>query len=305
MKNRETFRHAVLQDLSCEHSLLRMNEKHEFADDLRQSIMESPAFILDDSVTELTDSLASMLSKEEFFRSIPEARLPFERQWCEFKTRDNDPITFGGIVERVDDGIRVRLAMRTERAAKGRKGGVLHSEADILFKNDGDVVYSETPIESFFAIIEDYSDGNGYKGSDDIGTLDERKSDAFDFALRLAGTMAVLAKVMEKRGTVDVLPEAKIFPIDRKSVEKKGGSTLSRGVTRVKLGKLGKQHLATPELKGTSGKKRAAHWVRGHMFLARNGKLTYRRPHIRGLGEVKQSVRAVEAPAAEMDSFEM
>lgn len=46
---------------------------------------------------------------------------------------------------------------------------------------------------------------------------------------------------------------------------------------------------------GSGGVGRRAHHVRGHMFLARNGQMTYRRPHIRGAGEVARTMMAVTA----------
>lgn len=59
------------------------------------------------------------------------------------------------------------------------------------------------------------------------------------------------------------------------------------GMSVIRLSKAGwAERVASAAEHAPGGEKssRAAHWVRGHMFLARNGKLTWRRSHVRGTG---------------------
>lgn len=111
--------------------------------------------------------------------------------------------------------------------------------------------------------------------------------------------MAALSQLLERTGSLSEEPPTRITPAQRRKLERRGAPVPITGTTKIRLGELGRRHLAatTPTTEEGKPAKRAAHWVRGHMFLARNGRLTYRRPHIRGVGEVRETVRLIELPS--------
>jgi hypothetical protein len=57
-------------------------------------------------------------------------------------------------------------------------------------------------------------------------------------------------------------------------------------LTMIRLGRAGRAQAVADAAESTDEdrRKRPAHWVRGHFFLARNGKLTWRNRHVRGEG---------------------
>ena len=68
----------------------------------------------------------------------------------------------------------------------------------------------------------------------------------------------------------------------------KKGKTLHRPYSVMRLGDLGRAHLEVASAPSGEGVRRRAHLVRGHLMRS-HGKLVWRRPHVRGVGEVEPS----------------
>jgi len=124
-------------------------------------------------------------------------------------------------------------------------------------------------------------------------------------AIELYLTAGIFAELHNREGMFQAREESTVTRQQRRQAERQGQRLPDRTVTRISLDELGLRHLEAVrgERAGSGegqGAKRA-HWVRGHMFLARNGVLTWRKPHIRGIGPVLQKERLIAAPEASED----
>lgn len=122
-------------------------------------------------------------------------------------------------------------------------------------------------------------------------------------AIELYLMAGIFAELHNREGMLQAREENTVTRQQRRQAERRGETLPDRTVTRISLDELGRRHLEAirGERMGQEagqGTKRA-HWVRGHMFLARNGVLTWRKPHIRGIGPVLPKERHIVAPAAE------
>ncbi|PZO66683.1 MAG: hypothetical protein DI498_05320 [Paracoccus denitrificans] len=107
--------------------------------------------------------------------------------------------------------------------------------------------------------------------------------------------IAGLSAVMVAGHVLNVEKEQRPSRLLRQRLTKDDRPVPQFAVTRIDLSKLGldeyhDRHHAAPQKDIHAGRtaaaKRRAHHVQGHMFMARNGILTYRRPHKRGEGEL-------------------
>lgn len=127
--------------------------------------------------------------------------------------------------------------------------------------------------------------------------IDDPLAGDISMATRLAAAVTALSAVFQRRELIEVDAAVRTSKRDRKAAEVAGRRSPDTRVGKISLGKMGRRNLSERIRSGTNGtehaSERAAHWVRGHLFLARNGKLTWRRPHIRGLGAPLSQVRHV------------
>jgi hypothetical protein len=119
--------------------------------------------------------------------------------------------------------------------------------------------------------------------------------------LRLMERATVLSTLL-LNSHVLTLDEAQRTSKPKSASFKKAGETApTHRVQKINLTELGRRMYRmrvlgeTESVGGTSGKRRA-HWVRDHMFVARNGLLTYRKAHVRGMGKLRGGEAVVVAP---------
>ncbi|MFG6080496.1 hypothetical protein ACEUZ9_001100 [Paracoccus litorisediminis] len=123
---------------------------------------------------------------------------------------------------------------------------------------------------------------------DDLRTVAKRN---IDLAHATISSLIVISRLIEARDVLELEPELPPSRAERRRAEREGIPAPRSRVSRLDLGRIGKAEYRAmrpeefPEDDDEAAIKRRSHWVRGHMFIARNRQLTYRRPHIRGLGE--------------------
>lgn len=79
-------------------------------------------------------------------------------------------------------------------------------------------------------------------------------------------------------------------------------------VQRIDLTRIGERDLEArqnPVSSRGAGGSRRTHWVRGHLFLARNNVMTHRKAHIRGKGELEASPVEVTASTSAEDDMDL
>lgn len=119
-------------------------------------------------------------------------------------------------------------------------------------------------------------------------------NDDIDKALRIGGLFAVLCAALSRPKILDHEAPRALSKSAAKAL-----TTANRRVPRfapsiIRLSKVGRaERDANNAGKRAGHSVRSAHWVRGHMFLARNGRLTWRRAHLRGTGDPNERVNYV------------
>lgn len=123
----------------------------------------------------------------------------------------------------------------------------------------------------------------------------QERSLCFGF-LAMAVGMSILFehKAMLEKEEVPAYPRA-----ERRRAQNSGQTLPKKSIIKVKLGELGRH-----QLDATSGKrqaneeattKRRAHWVQGHFMRNRSGGISWRNPHIRGVGPLLEQERHISS----------
>lgn len=286
-----SLRDLVLKELQREESVLTWNGDTIYTEHVLSGVLNSEAYLLDESAHDYLLELASGLSMGDYYRALANTRMPFESVWIEFTglcekdaiTGDPyEPCSDGALIINSTEGIKI-LTARVLHDVK--PWTVLYSGTEVTFGRDGQVLCSKTPIAKLYDRL---ALAAGY-------TTEDMLNRDIDTALRIGGIFAVLCAALERPRIFDREPPRPL----RKS-EVKGHMQASRQIPRynpslIRLSKIGwaERGSATRLIEGDENTSRAAHWVRGHIFLARNGKLTWRRSHIRGSGPAAGRVHRV------------
>lgn len=284
-----SLRDLVLKELQSEKSILVWDDDRIFTEDLLTGVLASEAYVLDRPAQEYLAGLSSDLDQDDYFRAVCNIRLPFEVMWIEsvFDDQDEDQsiydVTYGALVREVEDGVEVMHAVVVHDEKPWRP---IYSGTQVRFCRDGDVICTKTPISRLY---DRMAEASGY----DVGEL---LNGDVDKALRLAGLLAGLTAILDRpriEGRQTVLERE--APRGLRKAESKSYERAGRAAPRVEPGLIrlskgfgiardGRHETDSRTDSGTGRKGPAAHWVRGHLFLARNGRLTWRRPHVRGDG---------------------
>ncbi len=191
--------------------------------------------------------------------------------------------SIGALVRETEDGVEVMTAYALH---DDRPWTTVYSGTQVLFRRDGEVICTKTPISRLY---DRMAEAEGYD-------LEAMLNADVDKALRLAGMLAGLTAILDRphvEGRQAVLDRE--APRGLRKTESKSYERAGRAAPRVEPGliRLSKgfgltqedRHKTDSGTDSQTGRKGpAAHWVRGHLFLARNGRLTWRRPHVRGDG---------------------
>ncbi|MBR9763538.1 MAG: hypothetical protein GYB53_08455 [Rhodobacteraceae bacterium] len=292
------FRDHILKNLDDDFCPLTWNGDRTFSDDVAQRILDSFPFYIEPTGVKFLEEHALQLNEEEFYRAIAEMRLPFPEVWLELDSpapKGYPDGKAGAIIDYTDDGLRVFTA-KLIKLPEGGHFTVLYAGSEVLFKRDGNVQLTDTPGSFLDDAISERRKGRirtaeTVNAPIPIDTVREREREALQDAIR---SVAKLLSISALHNRPDVLA-APTPSLTSKGAAKKfvqgGAKVPARELTLVTLGKAGRVQTTA----STSGSRRQAHWVRGHLFLARNGKLTWRRPHVRGEGSPQKTPRSVGA----------
>lgn len=298
------FRDHIIKDLHKDHCLQVWKGDRTFADDLAARIANAHPFYLRRDAIQFLKEHSMALGEEEFFTAISNMRLPFHSVWIEFDAtapKGYPDGRIGAMIDFIDDGLSVNTAKLIKLPNRGNLV-VLYSGSEVLIKRDGGVELSDTPITFVQDLMTEKEKGR-YRRSDNLydpiplDTVQEREQEALrDAILSVAKLLSISA--LHNRPEILEMPEpTPVSSSKRKKFERQGEVVPKLDLSIVRLGKEGRAQ-SSPETNGeqSSGTaKRAAHWVRGHQFLARNGKLTWRRHHIRGVGKPLKTPKAFQA----------
>ncbi|MCS5601789.1 MAG: hypothetical protein NZ734_06260 [Paracoccus sp.] len=281
-----SLRDLVLKELQQDKSLLTWNNDASFTHNTLATLLASEAYLLDRSAVEYLGDLAQGLTIEDYYRSIAHTRMPFPSVWIEMVFPDTEhdagDISYGALIRETNDGISVFTMFMIHMQKPWMP---IYSGTEVLFCQDGQVICSTTPIANLHHRI----------GPAAGHSVEELLNDDVDKALRLGGIFALMCAVLERPRILEREAPQPLRKSEAKMFERISQKPPSYALSVIRLSKAGRierdaQHQS--ERKGGFS-SRVAHWVRGHVFLARNGKLTWRRAHVRGEGLVGDRVHRV------------
>lgn len=122
----------------------------------------------------------------------------------------------------------------------------------------------------------------------------EQEQSLFSIFLRIVVGMAIL---LQHKGMLEV-EDVPAFPrAERRRAEKSGRPLPAMRIIKVRLGELGKRQLNAMQnvVMGDPQEvtQRRAHWVQGHFMRNRAGGISWRNPHVRGVGPIVPQERQV------------
>ncbi len=287
------FREQILKDLRKPSCLLISDRDDTYARDIEERIKGAFAFYVDSDGVNFLQEGVQKLGEEDFFYAISNVRLPFESIWLEFDAASDDGKHEGRIGVLADftpEGLRVFSAQLFKRPRD--KGFLIHYPgSDVLFRRNGQVEMSDTPVAFYRDVVTEADRGQIRRGvplRDQIGTdtVHEREHEAVRYAIRCVALLLAIAG-LHRRPEVLKIEEARL-PSKQvvKQFERRGEAAPKYELSVIRLGEEGyaAAKVQHEDARADGRLKRSAHWVRGHLFLARNGKLTWRKAHVRGEG---------------------
>ncbi|ETX13316.1 hypothetical protein OCH239_10765 [Roseivivax halodurans JCM 10272] len=202
--------------------------------------------------------------------------VPFDRIYAEI-SYPGDENRIAAMVERDAAGLSVRLL-------------TLRGSGDLLL----DAITTRIPLDGPPLARLDHPEALTDMAASNPKALQDRLETSEHLSMHVFQVLFAFAALRREEKVVREEGEPLYSRQQRRRAVREGRPLPERTVTRIKLGAEGRNHLAAMGDAATASGKRRAHWVRGHLFVARNGELTWRRPHIRGVGEVRNTVRVVE-----------
>lgn len=135
------------------------------------------------------------------------------------------------------------------------------------------------------------------------GTQDERVSQFFGEAFPQTGwailnAVGAMHLIAAKGGPLDAEEKPMFSRPERRRMDREGAypAGAPQVVTKIRVNAQGRLHLQAvdDEEGGVGGARRRAHRVRGHYMRTASG-ASWRKAHVRGLGQVNETIRVVEA----------
>jgi hypothetical protein len=223
---------------------------------------------------------------EDFGPLLREAPLPFDTVWMEFEEDIGETRSQSGVlIQKVGCKILVCSLHRSIGEPLIEPLLFLTVDADAKLDMRADPFTSTR-------FISEYE-----------GTQNERVSHFFEEAFPQTGwailnAVGAMHLIAAKGGPFDTEEEPMFSRPERRRMERDGA--LPAGVppivTRIRLNAQGRLHLQAvdDEEGGVGGARRRAHRVRGHYMRTAKG-ASWRKAHVRGLGQVNETVRVVGA----------
>ena len=258
---------------------------------LLQSVRNARAVSLDAKAFRLIDSYIEKLDQGLFNELLGSQPLPWPLMWTEF---EDDGRTVGVLYEENDKVTRAQFFYRGLTVGAER----IVPPTMILEIDPSTKTYMENPSEALVNSVK-LVDIEGQKSIYDGVTEDRVRMQKY------AMQVSVLATLLLAENILNVEPERRLKLDERRRAERAGKRPPASKVSTIDLSDIGKREykavfpedpdVLLDENDVGAESHRRAHWVRGHMFIARNSKLTYRRPHMRGVGSPHQSEVRVTA----------
>lgn len=174
----------------------------------------------------------------------------------------------------------------------------------------GGVIYEDTPVAHFYDVVQEGRepevDQSGRSRPPPVNgdTITDRHAKELGNTTQIAGLLSAFCGLINKREVLEVDPlwqpsrqQQRLYVQDKLPAP-------ALGVSRVDMARLGRlqQRAAVEDTAersqsdaASTGPQSTAHWVHGHLFLARNGKLVWRRPRVRGAGDAYRRLVVVKA----------
>lgn len=223
---------------------------------------------------------------EDFGPLLLEAPLPFDSIWMEFEEDIGETRSQSGVlIQKVGGKILVCSLHRSNGEPLIEPLLFLTVDADSKLDMRADPFTSTR-------FISEYE-----------GTQDERVSQFFGDAFPQTGwailnAVGAMHLIAAKGGPFDADEEPMFSRPERRRMERDGAlpAGVPPVVTRIRLNAQGRLHLQAvdDEEGGVGGARRRAHRVRGHYMRTAKG-ASWRKAHVRGLGQVNETVRVVGA----------
>lgn len=233
-------------------------------------IDESAEMMLHDLAAQMQeDGLDSMFSNVQLpfpamLLTVPE---PTVGEWPAALITQDDNVLYSQIYLANNHGLFPNLLVFK---SQGSSVEILHSPTFALSQAIGEAVSEEAAIK-------------------------QEKSLCFRF-LAMAVGMSILFEhnAMLEKEEVPAYPRA-----ERRRAQRSGQTLPKKSIIQVKLGELGRRQLAATSEKRHANDdispKRRAHWVQGHFMRNRSGGISWRNPHIRGVGPLLEQERHVSS----------
>ena len=279
------FRDAVLKRLAHE------KQTNQFIDQKAQGAMidkigRSKAIRLNSDALSLINTYLNELGAEGSLGVVRNTKIAWPMLWVEHDEIDQDGLrsTYGAYIEQNDETKTCNTFFRLDSDKHGdeTRSGIICSYRSIISWMDQERLVSA---DNHFKIEHEMK----YPVQADTQQIMNRMT------LRMMERAAVLTTLIMNSDLLRLPTAAPVSKLKQKSFRKHGQTPPARNVQKIDLTEMGRRmyHMRvlgdTGELDGTAAVKgkRRAHWVRDHMFVARNGILTYRKAHVRGLGKLK------------------
>ncbi|MBV0893275.1 hypothetical protein KTN05_15790 [Paracoccus sp. Z118] len=251
-------------------------------------------FIIEPGAFDLIASVQSGVKLvEDFGPLLLEAPLPFDSVWVEFEEDVRGRRTgSGALIRKIGDKTLVCSFHRP--AGEPLIEPVLFLTVDAGAKLD----MRADPFTSPRFI-------SGYEGSQD-----ERVSQFFGEAFPQTGwtilnAVGAMHLIAAKDGPLDADEEPMFSRPERRRMEREGALPAGAPptITRIRINAQGRLHLQAvdDEEGGAGGARRRAHRVRGH-YMRTAGGLSWRKAHVRGLGQVNETIRVIDAATEDQSS---
>lgn len=266
-------------------------------DTIGAGLRAARAIRLDDRAVRLVNHYNNEIQAEDLPDVIRSARLPWPRLWME--SRNDEGRDVGALIEEVPGGWACEVHGEAERRDLPFYPALVRIVTD-----HADGSYRTEPTAAGRAyMVRSVRDSSQTEVLKEIMEL--QREQAFSH-VRAAAVLSVLLQargILEERETLALPRQA------RRRAEREGAQMAREPVSVLDLSKLGQaehafhvegiEPAAEEPAEGGARRPRRTHWVRGHMFMARNRQLTYRRPHLRGAGEAEPVTMRVTASAEE------
>lgn len=256
-------------------------------------------FVLEPHAKDVVDSLDFRISSsEELGPALLEAPFPFPTCWFEYDDElpdEDDKIVHfrtGVLLKRLDGGGVFTCSFT-------KFGSHPFAEPELLYT---------IPVEGNpDAVLDPFLFPRALRQQ--TGSIEERKEKATGLAMATMGLAAYTAVrgmhlISARQGPLDQETANLMSRQERRRLERqmntKSGPPPT--ITRIRVNDQGRAHLASVDEAegGPDGARRRAHRVRGHFMKTSAGK-SWRKAHVRGFGEINETVRQVDVAQTRVD----